>query len=191
MCTLSCRNKHIQAIQCLQATLGGTINTALTTGRGDINCLIRRNNIIRAYLRILYCHWVPTTAINYQFSITVDDYTSPPPSTLDMTTTEGSFNYSDAKPVWADVDAAYAAVLAAYSASTTIESEIVDGVLYIWSDVFLSFSNAANFTVVDLSDATDDYIATKNCLTNSQIEDIITSAYEILDSEYGCGSGCK
>ena len=187
MCTLSCRNKHIQAIQCLQGQLGGTINTALTTGRGDIDCLIERNNIIRAYLRILYCHYAPVTAMNFLFSIVVDDVSSPPASTLDMTTTEGSFSYSDVKPSWTDTDGAYAAVLAAYSASTTIESEIKDGILYIWSDVSLSFSNAANFTVTDMTDDIGDYLLNTNCLTNNQIENIITSAYKILDADYGCG----
>lgn len=190
MCTLSCRNTHIQAIQCLHGTLGGTIATALATGRGDISCLIKRSNIIRAYLRILYCHWAPANTMNYLFSITVDtaDGTSQPATSITQTTTDGVQTYSDAKPSWTDHVIGLTTIAEQLDDDTTVEWNIEGTTLYIWSNSNqLEYSVIANLTVTDLSDSIEDYTLGKNCLTNSQIENIIQSAYKVLESESGCG----
>ena len=141
MYTLSCRNKHIQAIQCLHGQLGGTLATALATGRGDTSCLVKRVNIIRAYLRILYCHRAPTTEMNHLSSI------------------------------------------------SNISGNIVGNKLYIWSSSPDApvYSNLTNITVEELSDTPEDFLSKKNCLTDLQINNIITSSYKVLETESGCG----
>ena len=190
MCTTSCRNKHIQAIQCLHGQLGGTLATALATGRGDVRCLVKRTNIVRAYLRILYCHWTPTTAMNYLFSITMDaaDGTNQPATSITQTTTDGVQTYSNVKPLWTSHAYGLEEIAGILDDDTTIEWELDGTTLFIWSSSNqLEYSSVANLTVTDLSSSIGDHLLGKNCLTNSEIENIIQSAYKVLESESGCG----
>ena len=186
MYTLSCRNKHIQAIQCLHGQLGGTLATALATGRGDTSCLVKRVNIIRAYLRILYCHWAPTKEMNHLSSISIDALSVS--LTIDQTTVAGGLiQYSSAGVT--NYIVGLEAILDMFDADPNISGNIVGNKLYIWSSSPDApvYSNLTNITIEELTNSTEDFLLKKNCLTDSQINDIITSAYKVLETESGCG----
>ena len=189
MYTLSCRNKHIQAIQCLHGQLGDTLATALATGRGDTSCLVKRVNIIRAYLRILYCHWVPTKKMNYLYSINIIDGVYPPPLTsITQTTTEGIQAYSKRNTLPLGIINILIDIAGTLDDDSTIEWEIIGETLYVWSNSNqLDYSNINNLIVSDLSISTGDFLSKKNCLTDLQINNIITSSYKVLETESGCG----
>lgn len=186
MYTLSCRNTHIQAIQCLHGQLGGTLATALATGRGDIPCLVKRVGIIRAYLRMLYCYWTPTKEMNYLYSITINSLFTV--TAITQTTTEGETNYINFEPLWENNKEGLTQIAGILDDDATIEWELDGDTLYIWSNSNqLDYSNLNNLTVTNLSTSIEDYLSTKNCLTDSQINNIITSAYKVLETESGCG----
>ena len=188
MYTLSCRNKHIQAIQCLHGQLGSTLATALATGRGDTSCLVKRVGIIRAYLRILYCHWVPTTEIKHMWTITITGLTEIG-WIINMDTEISFARYNSIFENPADTAAAIAGVFAMFDAVDGVDGEVINGVIYLWADtpLFTLTTNSALVELSDLSTSIEDYLLTKNCLTDLQINDIITSSYKVLETESGCG----
>ena len=187
--TTTCRNIHINDIQCKFADLAYKQAQALSIGR---TCLERVTamDIVASYLPLLYCYKTFDATVTYAYNF-IFQKLNDEPVTVDITIGTETFTYTGTGRRFEITNYFLNEILA--NTTYNFEGFIHQGALFIYSyDTSLSFSITT--TVVDSNDITvttnleDSYehiLDIWNCITQEQVCGIINNAKK-LTGECNC-----